>query len=100
MKITINDHRKVAAIQQEFNSIFPDLKLEFHARPNTANGPPAEKLVKDGGKSLLECRSTHQKGVIEIDTNMSVDRIKEEFRDVFGLSVEIIQAKAMKKKEA
>lgn len=97
MKITINDHRKVSAIQEEFSKVFPDLRLEFHARPNKVGGAPAEKLVRHRGKSLLDCRTTHQKGDIEIDSNMSVDDIKEEFRDAFGLSVEILPAKSMKK---
>ena len=29
MKITLNDRRKIFAIQEEFNTIYPFLKLEF-----------------------------------------------------------------------
>lgn len=98
MKITINDHRKVAAIQKEFNSVFPDLKLEFHARPSKGGAPPAEKLVKAGAKTLLSCRNLHTKGVLELFPGMSAEEIKENFRDAFGLSVEILPAKSSKAK--
>ena len=89
MKITINDHRKVLAVQQEFNKVFPDLRLEFHSKPSKAGAAPSEKLVKHRGKTLLECRSTHEKGEIELNPSMSVEEIRENFRDAFGLSVEI-----------
>ena len=95
MKITINDHRKVAAIQEEFKSVFPDLRLKFHARPARAGASPAEKIVKDRGKTLLACRSTHEKGIIDIEPTMSVEDIKENFRDSFGLTVEILPAGAV-----
>jgi hypothetical protein len=100
MKITINDHRKVSAIQEEFSSVFPDLRLEFHARPSRVGAPPAEKLVRDRGKSLLDCRSTHEKGEIDIEPGMSAEEIKENFRDAFGLSVEILPSKSAKKNMA
>lgn len=34
MLVTINDRRKISAIQEEFNSVFPFLKLEFFSKPH------------------------------------------------------------------
>ncbi len=97
MKIIINDHRKVSAIQQEFNLVFPDLKLEFHARPSKAGAAAARKFVTDGGKTLLYCRNTHNKGAIDLSPAMSAAEIEDSFRDAFGLSVEVLPANASKK---
>ena len=92
MKITINDHRKVSAIQKEFQSIFPNNKLVFRARPSKGGASPADKWVKDRGKTLLACRNSHEKGTLELIPTMSAEEIKEIFRDSFGLSVDILPA--------
>ena len=89
MKITINDHRKIYAIQEEFSTLFPDLTIEFYAKPSKKGASPSRKLVKRGGKSLLECRSTHQEGVIEVVPSMTVLELKDNFRDIYGLTVEV-----------
>jgi hypothetical protein len=94
MNITINDHRKVLAVQEEFNSVFPNLRLEFYARPSKVGSEPSKKLVGHRGKTLLACRSSHQKGIMELTPAMSINDIKENFRDAFGLSVEVLPAKA------
>lgn len=38
MKIAINDNRKIFAIQEEFNTAFPYLKLEFYSKPHKSQG--------------------------------------------------------------
>jgi hypothetical protein len=43
MKLTINDSRKIFAIQHEFSEIFPCLKVEFFAKPPKAGGVPSQK---------------------------------------------------------
>lgn len=89
MKISINNHRKIHAVQEEFNTVFPDLKLLFHAKPSKEGGAPSEKMVTHPGKTLQECRTNHNEGTMEILPTMSISDIQENFRDIFGLSVEI-----------
>ena len=91
MNITINDHRKIYAIQEEFNSLFPYLKLEFFSKPHTAHGSFSTKIVGNNSKTLGECRTVHNKGKITIIPSMSVADLERSFKDVYGLSVQVFR---------
>ena len=91
MKIEINNHRKIFAIQKEFCASFPGLKIEFHEKPHKQGGPPSEKLVKSNSKTLAECRSLHNEGFITIHSQMTTGDVKQMFRDGFGLTIELFQ---------
>lgn len=71
MNITINDHRKIFAIQEEFNNVFPYLKIEFFSKPHSLGGSSAKKHIKASSKTLGECRIIHNKGTITIQPNMT-----------------------------
>jgi len=90
MKIVINDHRKIFAIQEEFASMFPNLEIEFFAKPSKIGSTSSKKLVGPS-KKLLACRASHQEGVIEILPSMTIYELKDNFRDVFELTVEIVR---------
>lgn len=91
MKILINDHRKIFAIQEEFNSVFPYLKIEFFSKAHTSSGPPSLKLIKNGSKTLGECRTIHTKGKLTIIPSMTVADLEKNFNDVYGLSIQILR---------
>ena len=71
MKIAINDHRKIFAIQEEFNTTFPYLKLEFFSKPHKLGGASPRALVKHNSVTLGECRTIHHKGDITIVPEMA-----------------------------
>lgn len=54
MKITINNHRKVFAIQEEFNTAFPYLKLEFFSKPHKSKGASEKEFIKHNSVTLGE----------------------------------------------
>ncbi len=91
MKISINDHRKIHAIQEEFNMVFPYLKIEFFSKPHTSGGQSSKKLMKSNSKTLGECRTIHNKGEIVINPEMTVDELEQRFMDVYGLSVQVFR---------
>jgi hypothetical protein len=91
MKIAINDHRKIFAVQEEFNSVFPYLKLEFFAKPHRSGGESEKRFVRHNGKTLSECRTIHNKGKITITPNMTVTDLEQRFSDVYGLDVQIFR---------
>ncbi len=91
MEIIINDHRKIFAIQEEFNTMFPFLKLEFLSKPHEPDGAPGKKFVKQHSKTLGECRTIHKKGNLTITPNMTVAELEEHFREVYGLAVEVFR---------
>lgn len=91
MKIQINDHRKIYAIQEEFNKMFPWLKLEFFSKPHRMGGPSPKSQVVSASKTLGECRTVHDTGTITITPLMSVGELEQSFRDVYGLSVQVFR---------
>lgn len=91
MKITINDHRKIFAIQEEFKTLFPYLKLEFFSKSHKSSGASAKNLIKHHSKTLQECRTIHNNGEIDITTQLTVSELEQRFRDVYGLSIKIFR---------
>lgn len=91
MKIHINDHRKVHALQKDFTALFPNLKMEFYGKPNTDGGTPSEELIRPGGKIIGECRVTHLKGELELTPSMTVADLKQIMNDTFGLAIAIFR---------
>lgn len=91
MKITINDHRKIFAIQEEFHEAFPYLKLEFFSKPHKAGGTASKKIIKHESKTLGECRTVHNKGKITITPNMTVADLEQNFSNVYGLGVQVLR---------
>jgi hypothetical protein len=89
LTITIHDHRKVFAIREEFSRAFPDLKLEFHARPHTSDGPASPKLVRDSSTEIRDCRTFSHDGTMTIRLEMTIGELQDYFRQTFGLEVEI-----------
>jgi hypothetical protein len=91
MKITINDNRKILAIQKEFTKEFPYLKLEFFSKPHKVGGSSSKKTMKAGAKTLGECRTIHDSGTITIVPKMTVADLEQSFRDVYGLAVQVFR---------
>lgn len=93
MKIDINDHRKLFAIQEEFGTLFPNLRLEFYARPANSGAAHPKKPMSSYAHTLGECRNVHNKGTITISPNMTVADLKSNFSDVYGVEVDVLKKK-------
>ena len=91
MNIIINDHRKIFAIQEEFQNLFPYLKIEFFAKPHKVGAPSSKKIMKHSAKTLGECRTIHHTGVITITPHITVAALEQNFSDVYGLSVQLFR---------
>jgi hypothetical protein len=91
MQITINDNKKIAAIQEEFNVAFPYLKLEFFSKSHQPGDGSAKKFLKQNNKTLAECRIIHNEGKIKITPKTKVGDLEQQFSTVFGLGVQIFR---------
>lgn len=91
MKIIVNDHRKLFAIQAEFNEAFPYLKLEFFGKPHKVGGPSSKKIIKHPSKTIGQCRVVHNKGTLSITPSMTVADLEQAFSDVYGLSTQVFR---------
>lgn len=91
MEITINDQRKIFAVQKEFSEMFPHLKLEFYSKSNKGGGAPSQKPMKHISKTIADCRTIHSSGFITIKPQMTVGELEQGFRDVYGLSTQVFR---------
>ena len=91
MKIIINDHRKIFAIQKDFSEMFPYLKLEFFGKPHKVGAPSSKKIIKQPSKTIGQCRVIHNKGTLTITPSMTVADLEQAFSDVYGLSLQIFR---------
>jgi hypothetical protein len=91
MKITINDKRKVFAIQEEFNTLFPYLTLEFFSKPHTAFGASSKKIINKSSKYIHECRTIHNTGEITITPLMTVNELEQNFANTYGLTIQVFR---------
>ena len=91
MKIAINDKRKIYALQEEFNRVFPYLKLEFFSKPRKPGAASAKRLIKNNSKTIGECRTIHNTGQITISPKMTVTELEQRFSDVYGLHVQLFR---------
>ena len=91
MKLDINDQRKISTIQEEFNTVFPYLKLEFFFNKNNPRGILSKGYIKQYNKPLHECRTVQNKKQIVITPEMTVINLEQSFREVYGLVVEVFR---------
>lgn len=91
MKITINDKRKIFAVQEAFTKTFPYLKLEFFAKSHKTGAGTSKKFIKHHSKTLGDCRTVHNAGTITITGDMTVGELEQRFGDIYGLGVQVFR---------
>jgi hypothetical protein len=90
MKITINDHRKIYAVQEEFNKLFPHLRIEFMSKPSKVGEAASKKMAKEKG-SIGDCRVIHTKGDLTLSPAMTIADLQQSLSDNYGLTALIFE---------
>src|SRR5687767_6437530 len=91
MKIKINDKKTIQSIQDEFNTIFPYLKLEFFSKQHHEGEGIPKRYMKKSDRTLYECRTRHINGELEIVPEMTVAELEENFSNTYGLSAQVFR---------
>ena len=90
-ELIITDYACIKDIQQAFQDEFPFLKIEFFKKPLDSN-VTARKSHPLSGKNLLkDVRGVHSDGALSINGNRKVSEIEGDFRDNFGLYVQVFR---------
>lgn len=89
MKIAINDHRKIFAVQKDFATLFPHLKIEFLSKSRNLGNSQSEKLVHPSSKTLGDCRLVHNKGELTLTPNMTVSDLQQSLSDTYGIAISV-----------
>jgi hypothetical protein len=91
MMLKINNDQKIATIKDEFNAMFPYLKLEFFKYKHTAHKGSFKSDMLNPELTLNSIRRKHNEGVLHINENMSVTELEQLFQRLFGISAQVFR---------
>ncbi|NUM50898.1 MAG: hypothetical protein HUU48_07250 [Flavobacteriales bacterium] len=91
MKMLIDKNKKLNTIQNEFEKIFPFLKIEFYKRAHSQGEGSAKKNTLDVELTIGEVQKKNASGTIEIHKLMTVAELESAFTEVFGLAVQVFR---------
>jgi hypothetical protein len=89
MIIHINDNKQLKHIKEEFNLLFPYLKIEFFNKG--VPGGYVKLLIANDKKTLGECRGVHNNGLLDITPEMTVSELERSFQSEYGLNVQVFR---------
>lgn len=91
MSISIYENRRLFELQQDFNALFPFLKIEFFKAPHTVGEGSAKNQLHDNNRIVSDCRLKKSEGLLVISDDMTVSDLEAKFFDDFGLSAQIFR---------
>ncbi|MDP3928486.1 MAG: hypothetical protein Q8R57_05650 [Bacteroidota bacterium] len=89
MNLLINNSKTIANIQDDFQSLFPYLKIEFFKAQHQSGEPSAKEHVISGSLTLQELNPSLVSGEIEVISGLKVGELEQLFAEKFGLSVQV-----------
>ena len=94
MILKIDDNKSIATIQQEFNAMFPYLKLEFFKHAHDEHQGSPKKDMLNSNLTLKQFSKKHINGSLEINDSMKVSDLENSFQMLFKLSVQVFRKSA------
>jgi len=91
MIIKIHDNLFVEDVQDRFSECFPSLKIEFYK-----DEPEGDKSPKQSGwinprTRIGDIRNDHTQGTMQIKSTDRTGQVKQWFKNIFGLNVQIFR---------
>jgi hypothetical protein len=87
----ISENRSIAEIQDEFQSVFPDLRIRFFHHGHT-EGVPSAKADAIGSTELVgKVQAFQSSGSLVLDPAMKVGDFESTMQEKFGLSVQVFR---------
>ncbi len=87
----VNSSRNLSQIKEEFNSLFPYLKLEFFKVPHHDLEPTSKKAMIKSDHLVSEINEFEKEGEINLSGSMTVKELEAIFRDDFGINVQVFR---------
>jgi|LakMenEpi03Aug12_release.lakeMendotaPanAssembly.Ray.scaffolds.fasta_scaffold157339_1 hypothetical protein len=91
MKIVINKDKKLSSIQQEFQEVFPFLKIEFYQQAHSKGEGSPKQTMLNNELTIAESQNNSLTGTISINGQMQVAELETAFANTFGLSVQVFR---------
>ncbi len=91
MEIQINKTKKLKSIQEEFQSYFPYLKMEFYTNAHFSGEGSLKKNTLDSDLTIGEVQKHELLDAIKIDELTKVSDIENAFEKNLGLSAQVFR---------
>lgn len=89
--LTITSAKNLNTIKEEFNAVFPFLKLEFFKHKHGIKDASPKRDLFESNLSLNTLPKKYLDGFIHISEDMPVSKLEQLFLDQFGLSVQVFR---------
>lgn len=90
-QLQIKGNRSIKDIQEEFQTVFPDLRINFFHHSHAA-GSPSEKADVIGGDELVSAiQSQLAEGTVELDPGMKVAEFEATMQEKYGMGVQVFR---------
>lgn len=91
MEMLIEKRKKLQEVQEEFNGLFPFLKLEFYGKEHASEEGSAKRNTLDTELSIESVQHKTAEGSLAIQGNMRVAELENAFEEMYGLSVQVFR---------
>ena len=91
MNLTIRPSRLISEVQDEFNKMFPYLKLEFFKNRSGKKLDYSVNNIIRHNQKLAEGQINPVDGLIDIEPGMTVKELEKHFQDEFSLAVQVFR---------
>jgi len=90
MILSISDNRTVSDLQDKFNECFPYLNIEFYDLSHNRQQSFCKENRIGCNIRMGELRRIHSVGILDIKSWYKVGRVEQDFKNIFGLDVQIL----------
>ena len=87
--VIVNTQRKIHVIQDEFNRLFPYLKVDFFLKPYRPDG--LLRRVISPRKTIEECSPKQYRENMKITPGMTVDDLQQHVGEYYGIGVLVLR---------
>ncbi|WP_235296427.1 hypothetical protein [Portibacter marinus] len=85
----ITTHKTTEQIKTEFQTIFPNLKIEFYRKKHETYQGSKDELKINQDMELEKLNPMLLNGEIDIDSEMTVAELENAFENKFGLHIQV-----------
>lgn len=91
MKMVVSKQKRLKEIQEDFQSQFPFLMIEFYSGFHKQGEGSDKKDKLDTNLTVGEVSKLAIEGNMLIEESMKVSELEKSFKDIFGLSVQVFR---------
>ena len=96
MILRIDDNKSIEDLQDKFEQCFPGLRLEFYGQSHNWSEATPSKYQIPSERLIGDIRKIHSSGILEIKSWFLTGRVEQDFKEMYGLNVQIFRLKNKK----